>query len=248
MIDRSTATAGIAAAPLEPVTLREAYAECARIARSHYENFPVATMLVPRRLRPHFHAVYSYCRISDDFGDEGDPAGRAASLGAWGLQLQEAIATGTSTHPVLAALANTTSVFRIPPQLYFDLLEAFQQDQVKTRYEDEADLLSYCRFSANPVGRVVLHLLGLVTEENLALSDSICTGLQLANFCQDVRTDLGKGRIYIPLADLAACGASEEDLLQKAETPLFVEVMRRQVDRARRFLRAGMPLSRRLGM
>lgn len=227
--------------------LSSAYSYCKQLARSHDENFPVASLIVPRRLRPHFYAVYAYCRVSDDMGDEGDPASRSAALAEWEEQLARAL-RGDASHPVLIALSDTASTFRIPSGLLFDLLKAFKQDQVKTRYANEEELFHYCRYSANPVGRIVLHLIGCARDENLPLSDSICTGLQLANFAQDVSVDLTKNRLYIPLSEMEAHGLTEADLKSGVETDRFARVMRVQVERARRFLMDGLPLSRRLGL
>jgi len=225
--------------------LESGYRSCERIARIHYENFPVASIVVPRRLRRHFFSVYAFCRISDDLGDEGDPSGRTSSLDRWETLVHEAFA-GRPADPLLAAVDHTRRLFCIPEEHFFDLIRAFKQDQVKTRYETEEELLGYCRYSANPVGRIVLQVFGGASHENLDLSDRICTGLQLANCCQDVGVDLLKGRVYVPMADFHDCGYTIDDLRSGLSNPAFRMLMQRQVSRARRFLQEGMPLWRRL--
>lgn len=231
-----------------PGVLAASYEHCRRIAEGHYENFPVASLAVPRRLRPHFYALYAYCRRSDDLGDEGDPRGRLEALEAWDSAVSVALAGRETQAPILPAVAHTAAAFGIPRDLFHDLLRAFKQDQARTRYETEQDLIEYCRYSANPVGRMVLHLMGRANAETVKLSDSICTGLQLANFCQDVRVDWEKGRVYIPESDLREHGYTEASLADMIENEAFAAVMRRQVERAREWLRGGLPLSRRLGL
>lgn len=227
------------------MNLSAAYNYCRRLARRHYENFPVGSLLVPRRLRPHFYALYAYCRVSDDLGDEGEEAGRTRALEAWEEELGEAL-SGKEAGPVLTALADTASRFDIPHQLFFDLLRAFKQDQEKRRYQSERELLAYCRYSANPVGRMVLYLVRAATDRNLQLSDCVCTGLQLANFCQDVSVDLTKGRVYLPLDEVDQCGYSEAALAAGVQNDAFAGLMRLQCSRARSFLLRGMPLARSL--
>ena len=186
-------------------SLAEARAYCERLARSHYENFSVATWFLPKRLRQHFFNVYAYCRISDDLGDEvGDTATSLRLLDRWEDELR-ACYSGTPRHPVFVALAETVRTFGIPQHEFSDLLTAFRQDQSITRYETFADLLGYCRNSANPVGHLVLYLCGYSDPERQKLSDFTCTALQLANFWQDVSVDYQKGRIYLPWK---ACVAS----------------------------------------
>ncbi|MEW6369232.1 MAG: squalene synthase HpnC [Acidobacteriota bacterium] len=227
------------------IRLRPAYDQCRQIAASHYENFPVSSWLVPRGLRPHFHAVYAFCRISDDLGDEGEVGGRTEALSMWESDLKGAL-SGEAHGPVLAAVANTAAEFHITHDLFFNLLRAFKQDQVKSEYASEQELLDYCRFSANPVGRIVLHLIGAATPENALDSDSICTGLQLANFAQDVARDLANNRIYIPSDEMRDAGYTPSDLRSGIQNAAFAAVMERQVSRARTFLQLGLPLARRL--
>src|SRR5688500_2151760 len=170
-----------------PLTLAEARAYRRRLARSHYENFSVASRLFPAHLRQPLSDIYAYCRWADDLADEaGDPARSLAMLGWWEGQL-DAMFAGEATHPVFIALRDTARRHDLPRQPLADLLAAFRRDQVQMRYETMDDLLLYCRCSANPVGRLVLALVRAADGENVALSDQVCTGLQLANFCQDVR-------------------------------------------------------------
>jgi squalene synthase HpnC len=184
---------------IEPAaTLKEAQAYCRRLAETHYENFTVVSRLFPRSLHQHLCNVYAYCRWADDLADEPIPGAEPlALLDWWELQLNAAY-SGEAAHPVFVALLNTIRESNLPRQPFADLLLAFRRDQVQTRYETLADLLTYCQKSANPVGRIVLLLGRCATDENVQLSDSICTGLQLANFWQDVRRDYERGRIYIP--------------------------------------------------
>src|ERR1043165_7006084 len=176
-------------------SLAEAQAYCERLAKTHYENFSVATWFLPKRLRQHFYNVYSYCRISDDYGDEtGDPSASLQLLDEWESD-PNACYDSEPRHPVFVALAGTVREFKIPKQTFLDLLTAFRQDQHITRYETFDDLLGYCRNSANPVGHLVLYLCGYRDPERWRLSDFTCTALQLANFWQDVSPDYEKDRI-----------------------------------------------------
>jgi len=230
------------AIPETAPSLEEAQAYCRRLARSHYENFSVATWFLPERLRQHFYNVYAYCRISDDLGDEvGDPTASLHLLDQWQIELAACYA-GTPRHPVFVALAETVLQFEIPQHEFSDLLTAFRQDQTVTRYETFEDLLGYCLNSANPVGHLVLYLCGYRDAERQKLSDFTCTALQLANFWQDVSVDYAKGRIYLPLEDLRRFSVSEQDLAANRNTPAFCEMMRFEVERARDWFKQGMPL------
>jgi hypothetical protein len=180
-----------------PVSPNLARSYCARVARTHYENFTVASALLPRRLVPHFHAVYAYCRWADDLADEA----RSPELLGWWRSELLAMYAGQPRHPVMVALRGTVMRFAIPPGPFLSLLTAFEQDQWVTEYGSFADLLGYCRNSANPVGHLVLYLFGCFTPDRAALSDEVCTGLQLANFWQDVGRDLDIGRVYLPRED-----------------------------------------------
>ena len=230
------------AIPVTAPSLAESQAYCQRLARSHYENFSVATWFLPERLRQHFYNVYAYCRISDDLGDEvGDPAASLLLLDQWQIELATCY-SGTPRHPVFVALADTVRQFDIPQREFSDLLTAFRQDQTITRYETFNDLLGYCLNSANPVGHLVLYLCGYRDSERQKLSDFTCTALQLANFWQDVSVDYAKGRIYLPLESLRKYGVTEDDLGNNRNTPAFCDMMRFEVERARDWFRQGMPL------
>ena len=228
--------------PSTAPTLSEARSYCERLARSHYENFSVATWFLPRRLRQHFYNIYSYCRISDDLSDEvGDPVQSLELLDTWESEL-DACYAGNSRHPVFVALAETVNNCEIPRQTFADLLTAFRQDQRVSRYETFQDVLGYCRYSANPVGHLVLYLCGYRDAERQRLSDFTCTALQLANFWQDVAVDFAKGRIYLPLEDMRLCRVSEEDIAEGRATPQFLELMEFEVGRARQWFAQGLPL------
>jgi len=230
------------AIPPTPPTLAEAREYCARLARTHYENFSVASWFLPRRLRQHFFNVYAYCRISDDLGDEvGDPAASLELLDQWQREL-EACYEGAPKHSVFVALAETVRQFDIPKHEFSDLLRAFRQDQTVTRFETFDNVLAYCRYSANPVGHLVLYLCGYRDPERQRLSDFTCTALQLANFWQDVTIDYGKGRIYLPLEDLRRFGVGEYDIAHHQNTPAFCAMLQFEVERARDWFRQGLPL------
>ena len=227
--------------PLAP-SLEQSRAYCERLARSHYENFSVASWFLPARLRQHFFNVYAYCRISDDLGDEvGNPAASLLLLDQWQREL-DACYAGSPRHPVFVALAETVRKFEIPQHEFSDLLAAFRQDQTITRYQTFDDLLGYCRNSANPVGHLVLYLCGYRDAERQKLSDYTCTALQLANFWQDVSVDYEKGRIYLPLESLRRFGVTEDDLTANRNTSSFCEMMRFEVARAREWFERGLPL------
>jgi squalene synthase HpnC len=224
----------------------EAREYCRRLARTHYENFSVATWFLPSRLRQHFFNVYAYCRISDDLGDEvGDSAASLQLLDQWEGELN-ACYDGHPRHPVFVALAETVRMFEIPRQEFADLLTAFRQDQTVTRYETFVDLLGYCRYSANPVGHLVLYLGGYRDDARRRLSDYTCTALQLANFWQDISADYAKSRIYLPLEDLRRFGVSEQEIRAGHNTPAFREMMRFEVERAREWFAQGLPLAERV--
>ena len=223
-------------------SVAEAREYCRHLARTHYENFSVATWFLPERLRQHFFNVYAYCRISDDLGDEvGDAHAALELLDQWESQLN-ACYDGTPRHPVFVALAETVRQFEIPRHEFSDLLRAFRQDQTITRFETFQNLHAYCRYSANPVGHLVLYLCGYRDHERQNLSDFTCTALQLANFWQDVSVDYAKGRIYLPLEDLHRFGVTEEEIAQKRNTPNFRAMMKFEVERARDWFRQGLPL------
>ncbi len=231
------------ATPEHPPTLEEARKYCERLARSHYENFSVASWFLPARVRQDFFNVYAYCRISDDLGDEvGDASVSLRLLDDWQQQLDECYA-GSARHPVFVALNETVRKCDIPKTPFADLLHAFRQDQTVTRYQTFDDLLGYCHYSANPVGRLVLYVCGYRDEQRQQLSDYTCTALQLANFWQDVSVDYLKGRIYLPLESLAKFGVSEETISSGRNTREFRELMKFEVARAREWFHKGLPLA-----
>ncbi len=237
-------------------TLADAQAYCERLAKTHYENFSVATWFLPARLRQHFYNVYAYCRISDDLGDEvGNPQQSLELLDQWEGELNACYAdshpstpkpgvpgTPGPRHPVFVALAETVRKFAIPQHEFSDLLIAFRQDQTVTRFETFNDVLGYCRYSANPVGHLVLYLCGYSDAERQQLSDFTCTALQLANFWQDVLVDYQKGRIYLPLEDLRRYGVTGDDIAHQRATPQFIEMMKFEVQRGREWFERGLPL------
>jgi squalene synthase HpnC len=227
-------------------SLGRARAYCSRLARTHYENFSVASLLLPRRLLPHFHAVYAYCRWADDLADETAGGDEALALLQWWREELLRCYDGRPRHPVMVALRGTIERFGIPPEPFLDLLRAFEQDQHVKRYETYAELLDYCRWSANPVGRLVLYVCESHDAERAALSDAICTGLQLANFWQDVGRDFDIGRVYLPGEDRRAFGYGDADLEARRFTPAFRELMRFEVERARGLFHQGIPLVARM--
>ncbi len=228
------------------VSPAEASAYCARLTHSHYENFSVVTWLTPREHRPAFESIYAFCRWSDDLSDEvGDPA-RSLELLAWWRESLAEMYRGHARHPVFQALAGTVARYAIPPEPFHDLISAFEQDQRQPEYATYAELLDYCTRSANPVGRLVLHVAGAFTPENAQLSDFTCTALQLANFWQDVARDLAIGRIYLPREDRERFGCSEADLRGLVFTPAFAALMRFEVERTRALFAEGLPLVSRI--
>ncbi len=221
----------------------DAWAYCDRLARSHYENFSVVTTLTPRHLRPAFASIYAFCRWSDDLGDEvGDAARSTELLRRWRGELRAMFQGETPRHPVLVALGETVREFAIPIGPFEALISAFEQDQVVTEYETFAQLVDYCERSANPVGHLVLYLGRIHNVETARLSDLTCTGLQLANFWQDVARDLAIGRVYLPREDRSRFGYKDSDLQARRYTPEFVALLRFEVARARELLSAGRAL------
>lgn len=223
-------------------TLAEAQAWCRRLTETHYENFHVASWFLPKRLRAHFHAIYAYCRVSDDLGDEtGNRDQSLALLELWGQEL-DACYRGETRHPVFVALSETIRACDIPKQPFADLLVAFRRDQSAVRVETIEDVLDYCHFSANPVGHLVLYVCGYRDEERFRLSDNTCTALQLANFWQDVGEDYERNRIYFPQEDMRRFGVDEATIAQRRFTPEFRELMRNEVEYARGTMNRGLPL------
>jgi squalene synthase HpnC len=213
------------------------------LATHHYENFGVVSWLLPRRLHQHFYNVYAYCRWADDLGDEVASSARALELlDWWEAELRNCYA-GWPSHPVFVALKPTVAECEIPIEPFLDLLTAFRQDQSVHRYADWQAVLGYCRYSANPVGRLVLCLCGYRDAERLALSDATCTALQLANFWQDVARDLDKDRIYIPLDALTAHGLTEAELFAHRFDHRYVALMKDLIGRTRALFAQGLPLA-----
>jgi squalene synthase HpnC/squalene synthase HpnD len=213
------------------------------LATHHYENFHVVSWMLPRRLRRHFYNVYAYCRWADDLGDEiADPA-RALELLDWWESELNLCYEGRPSHPVFVALAPTIREFDIPAEPFRDLLAAFRQDQTIHRYPTWENLLGYCRYSANPVGRLVLYLCRYRDPERQRLSDATCTALQLANFWQDVSRDLGKGRIYIPIEALERHGLEAKDIEARIFDERYAAVMRDLIARTRELFAEGWPLA-----
>lgn len=228
--------------PPSGASLKSAQQYTRWLAKHHYENFTVASYLLPRHLRQHFYNVYAYCRWADDLADEiSDPKAAMELLNWWGDGLQRCY-DGSANHAVFVALHRTIESFSIPKQPFEDLLTAFRRDQTTRRYANWDAVADYCRYSANPVGRLVLYLGGYRDEERQTLSDFTCTALQLANFWQDVARDLDKDRIYIPLDLLHAYGLTETDLFNKEFDERYEVLMRELVFRTRALFAQGLPL------
>ena len=224
----------------ESAGVREAYRWCERYARGRSENFTVVSWFLPRALRPHLFAVYSFCRYTDDLGDEAE-GDRLALLDDWERELREAVA-GRPAPPLLTALARTIEEREIPIDPFLRLIEANRIDQRVSRFETHEDLLEYCSYSATPVGRMVLAVLGYHDAERSALADATCIGLQLANFWQDVSVDIGKGRVYLPQEDLRRFGCDDQQIIERRFDERFHELMRFEVERAREYFAEGSAL------
>lgn len=214
----------------------------------HYENFPVASLLIPRALRPAVEALYAFARSADDIADEGgaSDAERLAGLAHYQAQLDAIEAGKAPEGELFERLAAVVKRHELPVALLRDLLDAFAQDVVKKRYANFTELADYCRRSANPVGRLMLRIFGCASAENDARSDAICTSLQLINFWQDVAIDLDKGRIYLPEEDRRRFGVTEESLFKRQSSEAFRALMRFEIERARAMMLEGAPLARAL--
>ncbi|MBI5202042.1 MAG: squalene synthase HpnC, partial [Elusimicrobia bacterium] len=223
-----------------------AYAFCQSLAQRHYENFPVASRLLPRHIRRHVAVLYAFARIADDFADEPEYEGvRRERLEDWRRQLW-AVGKEPARHPVFLAMESTLKELDLPREPFDDLLSAFLQDTEKRRYKDFDEVADYCRRSANPVGRIVLMIHGYRDPELFRLSDSVCTALQLANFWQDVSVDLKKDRIYIPEEDFKRFAYTEADLRMGVVNERFRSLMKHQWKRTRSLFDEGKPLSSKL--
>lgn len=226
-------------------TVVEAEAYTKRLAASHYENFHVVSFLLPRRLHQDFYNVYSFCRWSDDLADEIGSPDESLRLLDWWRGMLDAMYDGVEpTHPVYLALRDTVNRHKLPREPFADLIHAFTMDQVTFRYRNWDELDRYCRYSANPVGRLVLLLCGYRDEERFGLSDATCTALQLANHWQDVAVDAGKNRLYLPLELLHKHGSGIEEVFARRATPAFRAAMKEAVDRAADLFERGLPLVR----
>ncbi len=218
------------------------------MAVGHYENFPVASVLLPARLRPPVKVIYAFARSADDFADEGDapPAERLAALERYRAELRQIQKGQRPATPLFERVAATVAEFSLPLDPFFALLDAFSQDVVKSRYASFAEVLHYCERSANPVGALLLHLFEAATPENLRHSDAICTGLQLVNFWQDVEIDYRKDRIYLPEDEMMRFGVDIGDIAARQVGPAWQNLLAYQIDRARAMLESGAPLARAL--
>jgi squalene synthase HpnC len=215
---------------------------------NHYENFPVASLLLPGSLRAPIEVIYRFARSADDIADEGDaaPSARLAALAAYRDALRGVAAGTTPIAPLFADIARLVRAHDLPLALFEDLLDAFAQDVTQKRYRDFAMLADYCRRSANPVGRLLLHLFKRTSERDLAQSDAVCTALQLINFWQDVAVDYAKGRIYLPQDEMACHGVGERHIAEQRCDAAWISLMRFQVQRAREMILRGVPLARSL--
>lgn len=214
----------------------------------HYENFPVASALLPQRLRRPVAVIYRFARSADDFADEGElpDAARLISLEGYRRELDAIASGGTPRTPLFHDVARIVREHALPLPLFRDLLDAFTQDVTKKRYADFAEVLDYCRRSANPVGRLLLHLFGRTDAQSLAQSDAICSGLQLANFWQDVALDWAKGRVYLPQDEMRRYGVSEAQIAAPHCDDAWRALLGLQANRTRTMLGSGAPLGRAL--
>ena len=232
--------------------LGHGHAESGPVSVDHYENFPVASWLCPPELRPPIVAIYRFARCADDIADEGEASAeeRLADLASYRADLV-AVGTGRPASPrwpeVFGPLARAIQRQRLPIPLLADLLDAFAQDAAQTRYADRAELLDYCRRSANPIGRLLLHLYGIDDARAQARSDAVCSALQLANFWQDLGVDAGRGRLYVPAADARRHGVEERALLERRDSPRVRALVLELAGWARELMQAGAPLVHDIG-
>lgn len=229
--------------------LRNAYNACYAIAKSQYENFPVASVLLPAHLRRSIVAIYAFARVADNIADEGDlnRDERLEQMTKFEANLYDIQYGKPPTEPIFIALKHTIECFNLPIQLFYDLLTAFRQDILKDRYLNFAEVKDYCHYSANPIGRLLLHLAGQASPANLQLSDSICTGLQLINFIQDIEIDLvQKNRCYIPMEEIAAYNVNLHDIANRQATPQYLALLQKQIARTKEIYLHGMHLGHNL--
>jgi len=227
--------------------LQNAYAECLQMAQSHYENFPVASRLLPKHLRQPIAVIYAFARRADDFADEGDLSNdeRIAALTDFGNKL-ELIEQGKDVDDTtFIALADVIKQHQLPISLFHDLLTAFKMDVTKARYANFGEVMEYCRYSANPVGRLLLHLNKATSPQNLGYSDAVCSALQLTNFLQDISQDLEESdRIYLPQDEMEQYGVSEEDIRNKLTNSASQNLIQFQIQRTRKLMQAGAPIGK----
>jgi squalene synthase HpnC len=227
---------------------QKAYQHCLEIVRSHYENFPVASLLLPRALRQPIAVIYAFARSADDFADEGQLSKqqRLEKLNAYSQQL-ETLGKAQATDPIFIALRDVIDRHQLPLQLFHDLLTAFKQDVTKKRYANFAEVLNYCQHSANPVGRLLLYLIHQATPENLQQSDAICSALQLINFLQDIHQDFDENnRIYFPQDEMQQWGINETMIKQQQSSDAMRGLVNQQLQRAKTMMLAGAPLGNRI--
>lgn len=243
-----------AASTHEPTTsadqLASAYAHCQKMVRDHYENFPVASFILPKRLRQPISVIYAFARTADDFADEGDwdAETRLTKLKEYDDYLNTIEKGESIDHPIFIALADVIKQHQLPLQLFHDLITAFRLDVTKKRYADIDDVWDYCRYSANPVGRLLLHLMAVATPQNLEQSDAICSALQLINFLQDIEQDYKENnRIYLPQADMERFNVSEEHIRDRRSDAAFAQLIQQQIACAREKMLFGKPLGRAVG-
>jgi hydroxysqualene synthase len=231
-----------------PWTARDSFEYCERIAYEHYENFPVASRFIPAEKRRYLAAIYAFARTADDYADEPGitTAERIESIGRWEQRLRESY-TGEASHPVFIALCETVERFQIPIDLFENLLTAFRSDVTTNRYATFEQVLEYCSYSANPVGRLVLLLFNYRSELMMMHSDNICTALQLTNFWQDISLDLEKGRLYLPKEDLDQFGVPEDEILNRLPSTRVRKLISFEVARTERLFREGKPLLQEVG-
>jgi squalene synthase HpnC len=231
------------------ISTQHAYQQCQNIARNHYENFPVASVLLPKHLRRSIAAIYAFARTADDIADEGTICRetRLELMTRYEANLYDIQYGKPPTEPIFIALKHTIESFNLPIQLFYDLLTAFRQDILKDRYNNFSEVRDYCHYSANPIGRLLLHLSGQATRENLIYSDHICTGLQLINFIQDISIDLNhKNRCYIPLDELEAYNVKLSEVGQNKVPENYASLVQKQLQRAKEIYQQGIPLGQNL--